>query len=96
MKRLALTVSLVALAGCADMNTPVASSYSEDSVTIRSMSGPKSNDPAVFAEAERLCAMNGRTAHFLGAHPSASMDQTMTYVIGVPVYPNEFLFACRA
>lgn len=90
MKRLAL---LLALAACA-APPPSASQFSADSVTIRSMSGPKSNDPAVFAEADRLCAMNGRTARFIGAGASAAIDPTTTYALGVPVHPNEFLFAC--
>jgi photosystem II stability/assembly factor-like uncharacterized protein len=88
--RYSLLALLLVTAGCA--SAPTVSAYHEDSVTISSLA--PSDDPAITAEASRLCAMNGRVANLIGASQGDTPDMTATMIMGVPVYPLEYLFAC--
>lgn len=89
MKRLAL---LLALAACA-APPPVATDFDADSVTIQNMAATPG--PDVTAEAERLCAINGRKPTYLGSHRGPDISN-VSYATGISVYATEHEYACVA
>ena len=89
--------ALVLLAGCAASTTtpPYAiADYNGASVTIRSLNAAEGH-PEIAAEANRLCATDGRVASYASTTSSGVVDPMLSGVIGLPVYALDHLFICQ-
>lgn len=102
MKRLVLLPLLLAACSSDPGVTPTPDfsvvEATRDTVTIRSTADP--DDPAIVAEAQRLCSSFGSSATYFSTHDSTEVNRMATALMGAAgsshvSYVPDHLFLCR-